>query len=353
MVFEEILNLNFLGNTAGDYLIALGIFIVVFIVLKIFKNVGIKKLKKLADHTRVEFDDLIIKFIQSIAWPFYFILALYIACQFIQLPNILDRVLYYALILIVTWYVIKSVQEVINFGVQRVISKRQKEDEKFEPGSLNILAKVLKGVVWLIAIIIILQNLGYNISALVAGLGIGGIAIAFALQNVLTDMFASFSIYFDKPFQVGDYIVIGDNRGTVKKIGIKSTRIQSTQGEELIISNKELTESRVSNYKKMDKRRITFKFGIEYNTSIDKVKKIPEIIKNVLKRFELVEIDRVHFKELGDFSLNFEAIFFVKTTDYAKYLDTQQEINLALMEEFEKQEIVFAYPSQTIYLSKD
>ena len=352
MTFEEILSYNFGGNTANEYLISLGVFVLIIIILKIFKQVGINKLRKLADHTRVEFDDMLIKFIESIGWLFYFILALYFSLKFINLPQIVDKIVYYSAIVIVVWYVVKVFQEIIDFGTKKIISKRRKENEKFEPANLNLLTKILKGVVWVTAVIIVLQNFGYNISALIAGLGIGGVAVAFALQNILGDIFASFSIYFDKPFEIGDFIVVGDDMGTVKKIGIKSTRLQTLQGQELVVSNKELTEVRVNNYKKMEKRRIVFSFGVEYETPTEKVKKIPQIVKSIIDKIELADLDRVHFKEFGDFSLNYEVVYYIGSSDYNKYMDIQEKINLELKEEFEKENISFAYPTQTVYLNK-
>ena len=240
----------------------------------------------------------------------------------------------------------------IEYGTLKVIQKREQEEKDFDSSVIQLLSKILKGVLWAVAIIIILQNLGYNISALVAGLGIGGLAIAFALQNILGDIFASFSIYFDKPFQKGDFIIVGDEKGVVKYIGIKSTRLQTLQGEELIISNKELTEARVHNYKKMEKRRIGFDFGVTYNTPTEKLKKIPLIVEEIISQIELAQIDRVHFKEFGDFSLNFAVVYYVNTGGYAEYMDTQQRINLDLKERFEKEGIEFAYPTQTIFVNK-
>jgi len=342
----------FWNNSLQDLLIALAVFIIVIIVLKIFRGVGVSKLKKLSERTKMEFDDLLIKVIKSIGFLFYFILALYIALKFINVPSIISSIVYYAVLVIVIYYAIKIVQQIIDFGAQRIIIKRQRENEKFEPQTIKLFSGILKIIVWLIAIVLILQNLGYNISALIAGLGIGGIAIAFALQNVLTDIFASFSIFFDKPFQIGDFIVIGKDMGTVKKIGIKSTRIETLQGQELIVSNKELTETRVNNFKKMEKRRIGFSLGVEYSTSSEKLKKIPAIIRDIFNRFEIVDLDRVHFKQFGDSSLDYEIVFYIKSSDYSQYMDVQQEINLAIKEEFEKEDIVFAYPSQTIYLNK-
>jgi small-conductance mechanosensitive channel len=349
---KEFLDFKFFNNTTKEWLIAFSVFILAILVLKIFKTLGIRKLKKLAEKTKVEFDDLIIKIIESIGWPLYLILALYLAFQALTLPSVIGRIVSYLLLIVVTYYLIKSIQELIDFIRQRVVTKRKEEDKNFEPHTIKLLADILKVVVWLIALVIVLQNLGYNISALIAGLGIGGIAIAFALQNILTDIFASFSIYFDKPFQIGDFIIIGSDMGVVKKIGIKSTRIQTLQGQELIVSNKELTEIRINNYKKMEKRRVVFGFGVEYSTQGEKLKKIPDIIKGIFDKIELADLDRVHFKNFGDFSLNFEVVYYMKISDYNKYMDTQQEINLALKEAFERENIVFAFPTQMIYLEK-
>ncbi|MCD6528607.1 mechanosensitive ion channel family protein, partial [bacterium] len=279
-ILTKILNYSFLGNTLKEYLVALGVFLLTIIVLKIFKKVIIGKIKKIADHTKTDFDDLLIKILNSIGWPFYIFLALYLAFQFVKLPPIIEKGVYWLSLILVIYYIGRGGGELIDYGFGKIAQKRKKVDEKFDSSVLELLAKISKGILWAIAIIVVLQNLGYNISALVAGLGIGGLAVAFAIQNILSDIFASFSIYFDKPFQPGDFIVIGDDKGTVKKIGIKSTRIQTLQGEELVISNKELTESRVHNYKKMEKRRITFAFGVVYETPTEKLKKIPIIVKN-------------------------------------------------------------------------
>jgi small-conductance mechanosensitive channel len=191
------------------------------------------------------------------------------------------------------------------------------------------------------------------------GLAIGGaataIVIGFALQHVLSDFFSAFSIYFDRPFEIGDFIIIGDYAGTVKKIGMKSTRLELLQGEELVLSNKELTTASVRNFKKMNKRRIEFSFGVTYDTPLVKLKKIPDIIKKIINKEKLEyvhKLDRVHFTEFGDFSLNFNIIFYMNTKDYQKYRDTQQEINFKILEAFEKEGIQMAFPTQTIFLNK-
>jgi len=344
--FNQILNYYFLDNSIKGYLIAFGFFVLAIIVLKIFKQIIIVKIKKLADHTKTEFDDLLIKTVDSIGWPFYLFLSLYFAFKFIIIPGILERIVFYLLLIIGIYYVVRGIQRIIDYGFHKIIKKKQ------DTAVVNLLSKITKIVLWVIAIIIILQNLGYNISTLAAGLGIGGLAIAFAIQNILGDIFASFSIYFDKPFQIGDFIIVGNDMGTVKKIGIKSTRIQTLQGEELVISNKELTEIRIHNYKKMEKRRIVFTFGVVYETPTEKVRKIPDIVKNIINSVNLAETDRIHFNKFGDSSLNFEVVYYLNSSDYNEYMDVQQQINLAIKQKFEKEKIEFAYPTQTVFINK-
>jgi small-conductance mechanosensitive channel len=343
------------GNPIGGYLNAILFFIGTIIVLKFFKFVIVRKLKSLSKKTKSEIDDLLIEIIDKIGWPFYTLLALYItiALKFIKIPRFIDTTFYYLTLVVVTYYVVRAVQSLIDYGTRKLILKRQKEEKgEVDTSVIDLLSRILKGVLWGVAFIFILANLGYNISALIAGLGIGGIAIAFALQRILEDIFSSFSIYFDKPFKVGDFIIVGSDLGVVKKIGIKTTRLQSLWGQEIVISNRELTSTRINNYKKMERRRIHFTFGVVYQTPTKKLKKILQIVKDIFDEIELADLDRVHFKEFGPFSLNFEVAYYVDTGDYNKYMDTQQKINFALKEKFEKEGIEFAYPTQTIFLNK-
>lgn len=351
LTLTDLLNYEVGSNTSQDLLIALISFIVFIVALLIFKGVLIHRLKILAKKTKTEFDDLLIKSINDIRWPFYVIISLVISLKFVTLPDFIQKAFDFIAIIFVTYYAVKFIQSIIDFGANKIKQKGQ-EEGKFDAHIISILNKIIKGVLWAVAAIIILSNFGYNISALAAGLGIGGLAIAFAMQNILSDIFASFSIYLDKPFRIGDFIIVGDDLGTVKHIGIKTTRIQTLQGQELIISNKELTETRVNNYKKMERRRISFMFGVEYGTKLKQLKKIPSIVKEILDKIKIADLDRVHFKQFGDFSLNFEVVYYVNKPDYLTYMDTQQEINFTLKERFEKEGIVFAFPTQTLYLNK-
>ncbi len=248
-------------------------------------------------------------------------------------------------ILVVTFIITRIANVLISWYAEESVKRGRNVSNHI----LFILKKVLQVVVFTFALLIILGLFDIDLSGVVVGLGVGGIAIALALQSILSDALSAFSIYFDHPFEIGDFIVVGDYAGTVNKIGIKSTRIELLQGEELIISNKELTSASVRNFKKLEKRRIVFAVKVTYDTPNEKLKKIPDIISKIINKTELAELDRVHFKQFGDFSLDFEVVYYITTGDYNKYMDIQQAINLGILDEFEKEKIDMAYPTQKIF----
>jgi small-conductance mechanosensitive channel len=211
---------------------------------------------------------------------------------------------------------------------------------------------IIKILVWILGIVFLMDNFGYDVTAFVTGLGIGGIAIALAAQNILGDLFNYFVIFFDKPFEVGDFIIIDDKRGTVEAIGIKTSRIRSLTGEELVFANSDLSTSRIHNYKRMARRRVLFTLGVTYQTSLENLRVIPEIIQNIITSQEDTEFDRAHFYKYGDFSLDIEVVYYVLSTEYNKYMDIQQSINLKIFEEFAGRGIEFAYPTQTVFVEK-
>jgi small-conductance mechanosensitive channel len=202
---------------------------------------------------------------------------------------------------------------------------------------------------WVLGGLFILSNLGIEVTSLIAGLGIGGIAVAFALQGILSDLFSSFSIYFDKPFRIGDFIVIGTDSGIVERIGIKSTRIRTLQGEELVVSNAELTTARVQNFKKMQERRIVTNFGITYETDAQLLRQVKSVVQDIFGCIDGAKLDRVFFTTFGDSALQYEVVYFVSSSEYAEFLRVQEEFNIALFEKFAELGIDFAYPTQTIY----
>jgi small-conductance mechanosensitive channel len=248
-------------------------------------------------------------------------------------------------ILVVTF----TITRIINVLVSWYAEQSAKRGKQVSNHILFILKKVVQVIIYVFALVIILGVFGQNLSGIIVGFGVGGIAIALAIQNILSDALTAFSIYFDHPFEIGDFIVVGDYAGTVTKIGIISTRIQLLQGEELIISNKNLISTSVRNFKKLQRRRIVFTVKVTSETAVEKLKKIPHIIAKIIKKTELTELDRVHFRDFGDFSLDFEVVYYMTTGDYNKYMDVQQQINYGILEEFEREKIEMAYPTQKIF----
>jgi small-conductance mechanosensitive channel len=203
-----------------------------------------------------------------------------------------------------------------------------------------------------IAAVLILDNIpGVEITALVASLGIGGIAVALAVQNILSDLFASLSIVLDKPFVIGDFIIVDNCLGTVEHIGLKTTRLRSLSGEQLVFSNNDLLKSRVRNYKRMAERRVVFSVGVTYQTPLEKLERIPTLIRDTIEAQPAVRFDRAHFQGYGDFALNFEVVYYVLDPDYNRYMDIQQGINLGIYSSFAEEGIEFAYPTRTLYIA--
>lgn len=217
--------------------------------------------------------------------------------------------------------------------------------------ALGLMTIVGRVIVWALALLLILDNLGIDVTTLIAGLGVGGVAVALAVQNILGDLFASLSIILDRPFEVGDFIVVGDFKGNVERIGIKTTRVRSLSGEQLIFSNSDLLSSRIRNFKRMKERRVDFSIGVTYETAIDKLAEIPNWAKEIIEESDSVRFDRAHFRTFGDFALVFEVVYFVLDRDMNLYLNTQQRINLELMKRFQEQGVEFAYPTQVVHLA--
>ncbi len=350
LTFNEILELTWQNNTVLDYAIASGIILGLFLIFKLFDYWILHRLEKFAKKTKTNWDDLIIGFMKEIKWFFYFIVSAYIGLQYLIVPNIINKIAYYFLILSIGFYIAKGISRVINELIELQIKKTEGKENASSKSMMRVLGVITKIIIWVIIILMLLSNAGVEITPLIASLGIGGIAIALALQSVLGDLFGAFVIYFDKPFKEGDFLIIGSDMGVVKNIGIKSTRIQALQGQELVMSNTELVNSRVNNYKQMEKRRIVFEFGVKYDTGKVKLAKIKKIVTKIFDKVQDADLDRVHFKKFGDFSLNFEVVYYVKSADYNEYMDIQENVNMELYTTFEKEKIEFAFPTQTIEL---
>jgi small-conductance mechanosensitive channel len=239
---------------------------------------------------------------------------------------------------------------VVGYAVNRYQS-RNLETAADKVTTIRAVSFIARLMIFAIAGVLILDNIpGVQITALIASLGIGGIAIALAVQNILSDLFASLSIVLDKPFVIGDFIIVDSYLGTVEYIGLKTTRVRSLSGEQLIFSNNDLLTSRIRNYKRMAERRVVFSIGVTYQTSYEVLSQIPSWIKEIIDGQDAARFDRAHFQGYGDFALQFEIVYYVLDADYNRYMDLQQRINLEIYRRFEEAGVSFAYPTQTLYL---
>ncbi len=349
MTFQEILDYSLWGNSVQDYILAIAVFAAAVIIFRIIKYGVLRRLRSIAESTHAEIDDLLVKVVDKIRWPFYVFFAVSIALSLIQVHNLVNVFFTYATPIVVVFIIVQSLQQFVDYGMQKLAKDKKQETE----GSVvKVLGRIFRGALWALAFVYIISLFGVNVTTVVASFGVLGIVLGFGLQHILTDIFASFSIFFDKPFEVGDFIIVGDNLGVVKNVGIRSTRIQSLWGHEVVISNQELTSTRINNYKKLERRRVEFNFGVVYDTPSEKLEKVLKITEEVIDKIELAELDRVHFKKYGDYSLEFEVVYYIDNPDYNTYMDIQQEINFSLKKRFEKEGISFAYPTQTVIVNE-
>jgi small-conductance mechanosensitive channel len=325
-------------------------FIAGILVIRIIKSITLHRLKIWSEKTSTTIDDFLIKIFDKKLIPLLYFSVLYLSINTLTLMPIARKVITIVTAVILTYFAVRFLLALINYSLETYWVK--KEVDKIRQRSLKGVITIIKVVIWGVGITFLLDNLGFKISTVVAGLGIGGIAVALAAQTILGDLFSYFVIFFDRPFEIGDFIIVDNYLGTIEYIGIKTTRVRSLGGEQLVFSNTDLTNSRIRNYKRMEKRRVVFKLGVIYQTTLKQLKEIPGIIRNAIDNVNDTAFDRAHFSSYGDFSLDFEVVYYVMSGDYNKYMDIQQEINFVIKEEFEKQGIEFAYPTQTLFMEK-
>ena len=337
------------GNRVASYLLAIAILLGGILLTTLIRTVVIGRLKRWARHSATDLDDRLLRILER---PFTYLLYLgsfYVSITNLNLHSILQESITFLCIIMATLLVVQLTGSLVEYGM-RVYWVTRRNDATLE-NSLNALIPAIKVTVWAIGLVFLLDNLGFDISAVVASLGIGGVAVALASQGILADLFSYFSILFDRPFEIGDFLIVEDLVGTVEHVGIKTTRIRSLSGEELVVSNTNLTNSRIQNFRRMQRRRIVFNLGVTYNTDQKKMAAIPEMLQSIIEGTDGVTFDRAHFNSFGNFSLDYEVVYYVEDSDYTVYMNIQQAINLAIKAEFEEQGIEFAYPTQQLYLT--
>lgn len=352
---HDFLNQTFWGNTIQSYIIAGGIFIGGSAVIFIFKKVVLGRLRKWAESTETKLDDLLIKGLEKSIIPVLNILVFYFAVKTLSLQPKVEKAVDVVSVILITFFVIKMITAALRFGLDSYIKRKAGEEEEAERRikQMRGITAIVSFFIWVLGFIFLLDNLGFEITAVIAGLGIGGIAIALAAQAILGDLFSYFVIFFDRPFEIGDFIVIGEFKGNIEHIGIKTTRVRSLSGEQLVFGNSDLTNSRIQNFKRMDKRRVVFKLGVTYQTPAEKIEEAVKIVEQIIIDHPDVTYDRGHFATFGPFSLDLEFVYFVLSNDYKQYMDIQQDVNFRVLREFEKRGIEFAYPTQTLFVNKE
>jgi small-conductance mechanosensitive channel len=339
----------FVHNSPTEWLIALGVAAATVVVLALAKRYAVRFLERFAAQTSTSFDDAVLC-AARVTRPFIMVvLGAYFGGQYLELPDKvgtgLEKVLVVALVLqggLWVWALVR-------FWLERAREHALAENPAAATGlaAVGFIARVL---VWTIVLLMVLDNLGVNVTAMVAGLGIGGIAVALAVQNILGDLFASLSIVIDKPFVIGDFIVIDKEAGTVEYVGLKTTRIRSLSGEQVVISNSDLLKTRIHNFKLMRERRVVFTFGVRYETPIETLEKIPAMVRAIIEARPKVRFERAHLKGLGASGLDFEVVYWMLEPDFNLYMDVQQTINLEMLRAFSGIGVDIAYPTQSIIL---
>ena len=342
---KEVLNKTFYWNTLWQILISVLIFLVLFFLINFLLKKFTKIVEKKSDKKWLNYVSSVLYKIPK--WLFVAI-EIYIAISFLEFSDDVELVLKSIFLFIITIFIIKLVIKCVNISLDKVLSK-----DKTAKNTLETIIKVIVRCFW---IFILLVNLWIDLTPLLAWFWVAWIAVAFALQNILTDLFSSFSIILSKPFVVGDYIKIwewsSEKIWTVKQITLKSTTLQTVQWQEVIVPNSNILATEVINYRTMKHRRQRISISVTYDTWLEKLKLIPEIVKKIVSSQDNVEYERCYLEKMWESSINFLMSYDILSPDYQDSLVVNEKIYLKLIEEFEKDWIEFAFPSQTIYMKK-
>lgn len=319
--------------------------IVALVLFYLLKAVGIIRLQRVAEKTKTSIDDFLVDILRSIKGISFLTVAIIIGIGVESIETLMLPVVSVISTVVIGWQIVRSIKVVFSYGVKSV------DDENSEKSFAGLLT-VVQLMIWASVAVFIMAQLGYNVTSVVAGLGIGGIAVALALQNILSDIFSSFSIYFDKPFKVGDFVVVGAVDGTVEKIGLKTTRLRSLRGEQVIVSNRQLTDANIQNFGRLERRRVVVHIGFEYETPTDKLKEFAFQLPGILNAVDRVSFDRVHFQRFGDSALIHELVYFVESNDYNEYVASENDVNMAIKDYCEEKGLGMAFPTHTVNINK-
>ena len=346
----EIPSLELFGNSLLQWATATGATLLTVIALLLVSRFIRTRLTAFSQRTDGALDDALAAAVRATRFWFITAAALLCGAQFLTLPERVDSIIgrIFTLALIIQaglW---------AHAGISGLLSgylARHRQLDANGATTTSILCFIAQVALWSLVVLMLLDNLGFDVTTLVASLGIGGVAVALAAQNVLSDMFASIAIALDQPVVIGDFIVVGELTGTVERVGLKTTHLRSLSGETIVLSNSDLLNSRIRNYKRMSERRVLFGFGVTYDTPTEKLRNIPVVVGKIIGQDPLSRFDRAHLATFGASALEFEVVYYVKSAEYGQFMDIQQRINLELISTFQASGIEFAFPTQTIHLA--
>lgn len=335
-------------NSLSAWIVAISVSIAISLILQVIKAIFSHRLQKLAKSTDTKFDDVLSIILSKTRYYFLLLIGFYFGIKLLTLTPKADLYSYRLFIILFSLQIIAWGNALTEFFLYH--RREDVSDSVITTTTFGVIGFVAKLVLWSIVLLIMLSNLGVNITAVITGLGVGGIAIALATQKILGDIFSSFIIVFDKPFEVGDFIVINEFRGIVERIGLKTTRLRSITGEEIIIPNSNMIDSRIQNFKRMEERRVQFTIGVEYSTKKEHLEAIPNEVKQIIESIDRTRFEYCVFRNLGEFSLSFEVAYFVLEREFQTFTEIHNQVNLKLIDRFRTFGIRFAFPTQTIHL---
>ena len=346
---EEI---TWLGSPLDAWFMLGVVWVAIAVVMVFAHRILLRRFRRLAARTATIIDDLVATLLERTKLYFLVALSLYIAVGAVplseQVTSYISRIAFVFLLVQVVFWGNAAITDWV-----RLYKERKLEEDAGAVTSMQAIGFLARLLLYTALLLVALDNFGIDVTTLIAGLGIGGIAVALAMQNILGDLFASLTIVLDKPFEVGDFLIVGDTLGTVEKVGLKTTRLRSLSGEQIVIANGDLLGSRIRNYKRMQERRIVFSLGVAYDTSAEKLERIPDMVQEIVEMQEYTRFDRAHFARFGDSTLDFEIVYYMQTPDYMTFMDIQQTINLALFRRFEEEGIDFAFPTRTVHVRQE
>jgi small-conductance mechanosensitive channel len=340
------MDFTYLNNTLESWAIALAVLLGATLAMHWLRRLAVHKMQAVCERTPTMADDLVARMLRKTYLVILLMLSAYLASLVLELTErqhlVVSRIAIAALILqLAIW----------GDTLLRAWRDHYRQADGPRKSSRTIVCFMARLALWVVAFLMVLDNFGFNITALVASLGVGGIAVALAVQNILGDLFASLSIMLDKPFEIGDFIIVGDVLGSVEHIGLKTTRLRGLGGEQVIFSNGDLLKSRIHNHKRMDTRRVAFVLRVAYGASDAQLTRVPVLIREVVEADPMAAFERAHFFNYGEWSLNFEVVYHFQSPDYIAHMDTQQAILLEIYRRFESEGIRFAHPLSIVRMA--